>query len=169
MKKNQQKAIPWKMAPWFMDSCHFRHFLPWQTRNVAPDEGSGYNSLWICFLPLLLSHASAFTLHSCSYPIPGRSEFCPLRLMHIRPSFTLPVEPLQHLTSGSSYTGASERKHSAPQGCGGNSEHPGLTLAPRNSDTGCLKHPASLFPISPVSTEHERKMVLTLRHLDTVS
>lgn len=161
------------MAPWFMDSCHFRHFLPWQTMNMAPDEGSGYASLWICFLALLLSRPSAFTLLSCCYPKPGRSQFCPLKwhgLMHSRPSFTLLVEPLQHLTSGSSYTGASERKHSAPQGCVGNCQHPGLTLAPRNSDTGCLNHPASLcLRVSPVSTGHERKVFLVLRHLDTVS
>lgn len=143
------------MAPWFMHSCHFGHFLFWQPRNIAP--GSQYTSLWICFLPLLLSYPSAFTLHGCYYSKPGRSELGLLWLMHSRPSFTLLVEPLKHLTSGSSYTGASDRKHSAPQDCVGKCQHPGLTLAPRNSDTGCLKHPASLcLPISPVSTGQEQ-------------
>lgn len=109
------------------------------------------------FLPLLLSHPSAFNLHSCHYPKPGRSEFCLLWLMHSRSSFTLLPEPLKLLTSGSCYTGASERKHSAPQGCVDKCQHPGLTLAPRNSDTGCLKHPASLcLPISPVSIGQEK-------------
>lgn len=145
------------MAPWFRDSCHFRHFLLWQTWNIAPEEWSGYTSLWICFLSLLFRCPSAFTLHSCYYTKPGRSEICLLWLMHNRPSFTLLGEPLQHLTSGNTYTGASERKHSAPQGSVGKCQHPGLTLVPRNWDTGCLKHPASLWlPLSPVSIGQEQ-------------
>lgn len=161
MKKKNQQNKPqqqWQMGPWFMDSCHLRHFLLWQPMNMAPNEGSGYASLWIYFLELLLSSPSAFTLCSCYYPKPYRSGFCLLEWHGLMP-LPAPRTALLSLLSQCNISQAVAvrdvtcchaglwRELLAPALASG------LTPAPRNSDTRCPSRPpllfVTLYPQSP--------------------
>lgn len=154
MWKIKKKPQQQQTGPWFMDSCHLRHFLLWQPMNVAPDEGSGYISLWIYFLELLLSSPSAFTLCSCYYPKPYRSGFCLLEwhgLMFSSPqdSFALLAEPLQYLTSSGSQRHNVLHLWAVEGTIGTQGWHGHLG----NSDTGSPSHSplffVTLYPQSP--------------------
>lgn len=146
------------MGPWFTDSCHLRYFLLWHPMNMAPDGGSGYTSLWICFLELLLIPLSAFTLCSCYYPKPYRSGFCLLGDvgLHIAAPRRAFLFWLSHCNISQAVAGGSglQRRNVSHLGAVESTigtqhwhQHPG------NSDTGCQSHPlllfVTLYPQSP--------------------